>query len=261
MMRRKILLLVLSAAGVAVVLAAFGLTMLLMPGEKQPTSDPATRTATGAPPVASGCGSDTSATALDPAKVPEPGSALRDTLTNAIASYFRCSSVPFDQLARTFATISVLVPHYVTDEKCFQGESGIAMASWADHKGWADRQGREDLFWVSLHRRIENTLACLRPAEQRLFFTDVARAFAYVTSRFASQTFVDPSLKGHRIDHCLYNARECNEPAALAWCQQHGFARMTRWEWVYVCPTYTLGDRKTCPAQGCAGFSTIVCGR
>ena len=260
MKRRKILLLVLSAAGVAVVLAAFGITMLLMSGERQPTPDPATRTEPGAPPVASGCSSDTSAIALDPAKVPEPGTALRDTLTSAIARYFRCSSVPFDQLARTFATISVIVPHYVTDEKCFQGESRIVQASWADHKGWADRQAREELLRVSLHRTIENTLACLRPAEQRLFFTDVARASAYVTSRFASQTFVDPSLKGQRVDRCLYYARECNEPAALAWCQQHGFARMTRWEWVYIHPTYTLGDRKTCLAQGCAGFSTIVCG-
>ena len=194
MKRRKKLLLVLSAAGVAVVLAAFGITMLLMSGEKT----------SGAPPAASGCSSDTSAIALDPAKVPEPGTALRDTLTSAIARYFRCSSVPFDQLARTFATISVIVPHYVTDEKCFQGESKIVRASWADHKGWADRQAREEPLRISLHRTIENALACLRPAEQRLFFTDVARASAYVTSRFASQTFVDPSLKGQRVDRCLY---------------------------------------------------------
>ena len=189
-------------------------------------STPTTNTKTTTPPpVTAGCSSETAVPGLDPTAIPEPGPALRDALTTAITALFRCATIPFDQLARTFATVSVVIPSYVTDAACFRNNTAVVTGNWADHKGWADKQGREDLLWVNLHQKITSALGCIEPAQQRNFFVDVANAFAAGTAKADTQTFVNPTLRGQRVDRCLYYARECNGPAALAWCQRFGFSR------------------------------------
>jgi hypothetical protein len=96
-------------------------------------------------------------------------------------------------------------------------------------------------------------------AGQRLFYADTARAFTVATARNETHVFDKPMLKGRHVDRCLYYARDCNEPAAQAWCRRFGFTRATKWEWDYMSPTYTLGDRLVCPARGCGAFATITC--
>jgi hypothetical protein len=153
-----------------------------------------------------------------------------------------------------------VIPHYVADTSCFGGDAGVLGTSWTGHKAWAEQRGREDIVRINLNRKIEQTIACLKPEEQRLFFVDIARAFTAATTGVAGHVFVNPSLRGTRIDRCLTFARECNEPAAFAWCQRFGYSRLAKWEWVYASPTVTLGDRSTC-AKGCGAFTTIACVR
>jgi hypothetical protein len=198
--------------------------------------------------------------ALDEARIPEPGTALRTALTEATSAAFRCNSDSFDDNARTFATISLIVPLHVKGAACFQGDSRVLLPNWADHKAWADQQGSADLLLESLHRTLAQAIGCLTPEEQRLFYIDVARSFTVATTRDATHTFVNPTLKGRRIDRCLYSERECNEPAAFAWCRRFGFSRLAKWEWARVSPTIALGDASAC-TQGCGAFSTIVCAR
>jgi hypothetical protein len=259
--------LVLAAACLLAIGLAGALLVLERPDEQPaqpsaPTVDDArtVKTVTITETARSGCASDMPVPTLDEGKAPDTPAAVQTALTAAITASFRCSSVPFDRLAGHFASISIVFPLYVKDATCFGGDKGALVADWDGHKEWADRQGREDLLLVNLNRRIGQAIACLKPEEQRLFYVDVARAFNAATSREATHAFVNPTLQGQRIDRCLTFARECNEPAAFAWCRRFGYSRIAKWEWVYVSPTMMLGDGRAC-AQGCGAFSTIACAR
>ena len=70
--------------------------------------------------------------------------------------------------------------------------------------------------------------------------------------------FANPTVRGMRVDHCLYFARQCDEPAASAFCRARGFAHALAWAWEQVSPTVILGDGGVC-SQGCGAFSSITC--
>lgn len=73
--------------------------------------------------------------------------------------------------------------------------------------------------------------------------------------------FLLPTIDGVRVDRCLYFARDCDEPAATAFCRSQGHGRALAWGWEYVTPTHVQGDGRTCRSDGgCGGFSTITCG-
>jgi hypothetical protein len=245
-----------AAGGLAVLALILGIGFFVF--RERPASV-ATDTAS-SPSPASGCSSSTGAAALDGASVPPAGAPLRDAILNSITIFFRCSSIPFDQLARAFASLSIVVPAYVADAKCFGDDPRFLVEKWDEQKEWADRQGREDLLWVALNKAMTGALGCIDAKQQPLFYKDIALAFTTATSTTVAQTFVDPMLAGKHIDRCLFFGRECNEPAGFAWCKRFGYTRMLKWEWKYQNPTYTLGDRKTC-ATGCGAFSTITCVR
>lgn len=246
-----------AAAGAGALLLGLGLGLFLFqdPRGSQPGQTSSNQDVTTTAPA---CGSGTPTAPLDDSKVPEPGPALEAALKNAVTLYFTCQSLPIERFARAFATLSVVIAQYAPDVSCFKGDAGAASRQWSFQKAWADGQGRGDLLMVSLRLKIGYALACLPDDQQRLFFTDFARAFAFATAGHAMQTFVNPTFKGQRVDRCLNFARECDEPAALAWCQQYGYSRMTKWEWVYVPRTVTLGDQKTC-AGSCGAFTSIIC--
>ena len=249
-------LVMIAAGGLAVLALILGIRFFVL--RERPASV-VTDTSSSTSPT-SGCSSSTTAAPLDAASVPAAGAPLRDAILNAITIFFRCGSMPFDQLARTFASLSIVVPEYVSDAKCFGDDPRFLVEKWDEQKEWADRQGREDLLWVALSKAVTNALGCIDAKQQPLFYQDIAVAFTAATSTTVAQTFVDPTLAGKHIDRCLFYARECNEPAGFAWCKRFGFTRMLKWEWKYQNPTYTLGDRKTC-GSGCGAFSTITCVR
>jgi hypothetical protein len=239
---------------------AGGLWFVHLGGQTSPSAgnrdSRSTATTTNNPPPAEGCASRIG---LDENRIPEPGNTLRDALKGAVSAYFQCSSGRLEQFARTFATLSVVIAHYAPSASCFNGDPGAPSLQWSGHKAWADRQGNPDSLMGNLRAKIDFALGCMERSQQQLFFVDMSRAFGIAAADLPSYTFRDPTLMGKRIDRCLYYARACNEEAALAWCQQNGFARTTQSQWVYVSPTYALGDRKTCDLQTCGGFSVVDC--
>ena len=82
-----------------------------------------------------------------------------------------------------------------------------------------------------------------------------------------SKTFRNPTIKGYRLDWCLYWAKQCGKPAADAWCDRKagkggGFAEKFE-KAVNIGashPTYVIAERKVCNQQYCDGFQWIRCG-
>jgi hypothetical protein len=206
------------------------------------------------------CSTDSAFALLDDGDAPESGPARQSALKNAVARYFACQSIPIEQFSRAFATLSVVVAQYAPDTACFKGDKEAADQNWAGQKDWADRQGRADLLMTSLTAKIDQIFACVPAEQQRLLFVDFARAFAFAAAGQAMQSFVNPVFRGQRVDHCLSYARECDGPAALAWCQRYGYSRIVKWEWVNIPQTITLADQKSCDGS-CGGFTSIVCAR
>jgi hypothetical protein len=247
-------------AAVCLLATGFGVAYLVIGRPATPTDGPkVVKTVTVKGPLPPGC-TDKPVT-LDETRIPKVGTAMRDSMTAAITEAFRCGTAPFDHWARVFAAISIVVPVYLRDAACFGGDSGALNANWKDHKVWADRQERADALAANLSRKIEQAIACLGPDDQRLFFVDVARAFTAATTGATGHVFTNPTLRGVRIDRCLYYERECNEPAAFAWCQRFGYSRLVKWAWVYTSSTTTLGDGGACKHEKCGAFSTITCAR
>jgi hypothetical protein len=242
------------SAGLSAVAVAAALWFFHLGSSNRNTGS--TNTTTDDPSLAQGCASRA---VLDENKIPEPGNALRDALKSAVSGYFACSFGRSEQFARTFATLSVVIAHYAPSASCFNGDPGAPSLQWLGHKAWADRQGNPDSLMGNLRAKIDFALGCMERSQQQLFFVDMSRAFKIAAADPPSYTFHDPTLMGKRIDRCLYFARACDDPAALAWCAQNGFARSTQSQWVYVSPTYALGDRKTCDLQTCGGFSVVSC--
>jgi hypothetical protein len=77
--------------------------------------------------------------------------------------------------------------------------------------------------------------------------------------RKSTSEFRNPTVRGYRIDRCLYWGRECDKPAADRFCRDQGFPEAEAWQWEYTAPTLILGDGKICNASGCGGFSYIRC--
>jgi hypothetical protein len=238
-----------AAACVVALLLGVGLGLLLFRGPEQPAqTSEATPVCAGEPPLA----------VLEGSEVPTSGPKLEAALMKAVGLYFACQSLPAERFARTFATLSVVIAQYASDPECSTDDRRRLSTQWSNQKSWADQQARADLLMTQLRQTIASTLACLPDKQQRLFYTDMARAFAFAAGGHAMQTFVNPTFGGERVDRCLNYARDCNEPAARAWCQRFGYSRIAKWEWVNTQHTVTLGDRKSCTGT-CGAFTTIVC--
>jgi hypothetical protein len=244
-----------ACAGLGALGVAAGLWFFHPGGQTSPP--PVTQgTTTNDSPPAEGCASRIG---LDENRVPDPGNTLRDALKTAVSGYFQCGAGRLEQLARTFATLSVVIAHYAPSPSCFNGDPGGPLLQWSGHKAWADRQGNADLLMGNLRAKIDFALGCMEQSQQQLFFVDMSRAFRIAAADLPTYTFHDPTFMGKRIDRCLDYAQKCDDPAALAWCQQNAFVRATQFEWVYISPTYALGDRKTCDLQTCGGFTAVAC--
>ena len=71
--------------------------------------------------------------------------------------------------------------------------------------------------------------------------------------------FRNPSVRGYRVDRCLYWGRDCDKPAADRFCRDNGFAEAESWGLAQARPTLILGDGQICNADYCGGFSYIRC--
>jgi hypothetical protein len=255
-------ILAIAAACVAALLIGVGFGLVLPQGPRAPTGEPG-QTGPSAPQdntttTTSACDPKRQTPLLDESKIPETTTGLEATMTNAAARYFTCEPLTIEQFSRGFATLAVAIAQYAPDPGCFKEDTEAADKTWIGQKTWADKQGGASLLTASLRVRIKNVLACLPPEQQPLFFVDFVHAFAFAAGGHAMQTFVNPTFKGQRIDHCLDYARECDDPAALAWCQRYGYTRTMKWEWLNTARSITLGDQKTCNGT-CGAFTTIVC--
>jgi hypothetical protein len=242
-----------AAAGVAALLVGIGFGLFLFRGPERSTSGPPD---TSEPMPA--CTDQTPMALLNGSTIPESEAAIASALANATALYFTCQSLPFGQFSRVFATLSVVIAQYAPDPQCFKDDRESLSTRWEDQHASAERLGRSELLVASLRRKIGNVLGCLPGDDRRLFYVDFAHAFTYAAGAHAMQTFVNPQFRGQRLDRCLYYGRDCNEPVARAWCEQYGYSRIAKWEWVNVPHTITLGDRKACDGA-CGAFTTIVC--
>ncbi len=71
--------------------------------------------------------------------------------------------------------------------------------------------------------------------------------------------FKNPSVRGYRVDRCLYWGRDCDKPAADRFCRDNGFAEAESWGLAQARPTLIMGDGQICNADYCGGFSYIRC--
>lgn len=68
-----------------------------------------------------------------------------------------------------------------------------------------------------------------------------------------------PKIQNHRVDACLNSRTECGQPAADAFCRDHGYAKAVDWKIDdHVAPTMTIGTGVVCNEE-CNGFVYIVC--
>jgi len=79
-----------------------------------------------------------------------------------------------------------------------------------------------------------------------------------------AKTFKFPLLQGYRLSTCLYNQKDCGEPAASEWCRARGFAGGASAFEIdenigSLFPTLALGDLQLCANFVCDGFKEIVC--
>jgi len=84
--------------------------------------------------------------------------------------------------------------------------------------------------------------------------------------RAETQEFREPSVKGMRLDWCLYWARDCGEPAAREFCRIQGFESASRFAIDQNLGrkgdvTVVYGDGRLCGAATCSGFRSVTCER
>ena len=71
--------------------------------------------------------------------------------------------------------------------------------------------------------------------------------------------FMYPTTQEYRLDACLNSRSECGQPAANAFCHDHGYAKAVDWRIDdHVAPTMTLRTGLVCNEE-CKGFVYIVC--
>jgi hypothetical protein len=78
------------------------------------------------------------------------------------------------------------------------------------------------------------------------------------------KVFVNPTINGVRVDHCLGNIVEglagtgCGEAAAAQWCRSKGMARAVSYHVELVAPTYRQGEHTICRTT-CGAFTDVTC--
>ena len=107
----------------------------------------------------------------------------KSNLITKMDTLFRCPAMQFNQLADTFANISVIIPNYVTDARCFGGDAGPLNTNRTYHKDWADRQGRADAVLKNLESKTGQAFACVDSSKQVDLFADVSLALAQAANQ------------------------------------------------------------------------------
>lgn len=80
------------------------------------------------------------------------------------------------------------------------------------------------------------------------------------------RTYTDPRISGSWVDRCYHFGKDCDEPAASAWCrlQPEKWLRATESSWAYTSQltdvTYILGDKRSCTGT-CGRLVRIVCAK
>lgn len=76
-----------------------------------------------------------------------------------------------------------------------------------------------------------------------------------------NKTYQDPMYKGARLDWCRDWAKNCGKPAAVAFCQNKGFATAATFKQDKDPggSTKVIGSGKMCEGDNCTSFSSITC--
>ena len=64
---------------------------------------------------------------------------------------------------------------------------------------------------------------------------------------------------GSRLDVCFAFGQDCGQRPADVFCGVHGFERATSFETEHANPTRIAGTGKSCTADFCEAFKSIVC--
>lgn len=76
------------------------------------------------------------------------------------------------------------------------------------------------------------------------------------------KTYKNPKVGRYALDYCREFGQNCGQPAANAYCKQHG------WDYAKAYkinrdlpPTKTIGDRKICTHEGCDKLTDVTCAK
>jgi hypothetical protein len=103
--------------------------------------------------------------------------ALETALKSKLGLLFQCPSRNDDQLATSFAGISVVIASYVPNVACFQGDTGVVSMDWSKHRAWARARNRKGML-DGLQWKSVAAYRCLPRDKQLAFYADISVAIA-----------------------------------------------------------------------------------
>ncbi|HSV44531.1 MAG TPA: hypothetical protein VLJ58_01965, partial [Ramlibacter sp.] len=101
---------------------------------------------------------------------------LVNNLRGKIAGLWQCG-LPREALDDVFAQVSVLLPRYVSNPACFNGDRGALSADFQAHRSWASRQHPQRLM-ENLQWKAAAALQCLDRGAQAALFADLSVSVA-----------------------------------------------------------------------------------
>jgi hypothetical protein len=103
--------------------------------------------------------------------------ALQGALSARIDLLAGCSSLEPDAFSNAFADVSVIIPRYVTQARCFGGDRGVLERNRDAHLEFARGKTREQVT-ENLEWKTGAALECVDAAKRLDFFADVSVALA-----------------------------------------------------------------------------------
>jgi hypothetical protein len=106
---------------------------------------------------------------------------LAANLRGKIGAVWRCN-LQQGQLANAFADLSVLIPRYVRNPACFNGDTGVLATDWNAHRNWAAQQDVRRLL-DNMQWKAASALRCLDANGQAQLFADLSVGLAQASAR------------------------------------------------------------------------------
>lgn len=104
-------------------------------------------------------------------------SEIKSNLDNKIRRLFACPTRTPDQLADSFADLSLVIAHYVTNAACFNGDAGVVSTDRMLHRNWAILRDRKSMA-QNARWKASAAFNCLDGAGQLEYFADMSLVLA-----------------------------------------------------------------------------------